>query len=102
MTTHQTPPCYHQIRCLPRFRGKLPVILEQGQGVTRDYNTAGVYFLTEGTYTPGEAISFTLLLNHQVNGVPMRVQCRGTVVRTSPEKHLLGVAVTLNSYSFAA
>lgn len=91
---------YHKIRRFPRFKGAIPVILEHGKGITRDYSTAGVYFLTEGYYAPGEALSFTLLFNHHPDGRSMRVQCQGTVLRTNEEEQKLGVAVKVTAHTF--
>ena len=102
MTCNQTHADYHKIRLVPRFQGEIPVILDQGDGVTRDYSTAGIYFLTEASYAPGDAVNFTLLLNNQPNGRSVRVQCRGTVVRTSPEENRLGVAVKVEDHRFTS
>jgi hypothetical protein len=101
MTSTQIDSGYHKIRRFPRYKGAIPVILEHGKGITRDYSTAGVYFLTEGYYTPGETLSFTLVFNHHPDGRPMQVQCRGTVLRTDLEEQQLGVAVKVNNHTFA-
>ena len=101
MIDNQQVSSYHKIRRFPRFKGAIPVLLEHGKGITRDYSTAGVYFLTEGHYALGETVSFTLLFNHDPDGRPMRVQCRGTVVRTDPKEQNLGVAVKVSNHTFA-
>ncbi len=101
MNSNQTRPIYHQTRRFPRFKGEIPVILDHGDGITRDYSTAGVYFLTEGSYAPGEALNFTLVLNNQPDGRPVRVRCQGTVIRTTPEEQKLGVAVKVDAHTFA-
>lgn len=88
------------MRRAPRYKGSLPVLLSNGTGVTRDYSTAGIYFVTECNLTQGSEVDFVLLFNHLDAGKQMRVNCRGTVVRTRPDDGRCGVAVALNSHAF--
>lgn len=88
------------MRRAPRFKGTLPVLLDTGTGVTRDYSTVGVYFVTDVDLCQGSPIDFVLLFNHLDAGREMRVSCKGTVVRTRQDNGRLGVAVQLNQHTF--
>lgn len=70
------------------------------RGVTRDYSTAGVFFYVDVKIDQGDSIDFSMIFNHLDAGRRMRVNCHGTVVRTSREKERYGVAVRLNSHTF--
>ncbi len=83
-----------------RFPGKIPVMLKQGTGLTRDYSVDGVYFVTDQPLSPGEEIELTLLLNYQTAGQGMRLGCRGKVQRVEHCSEKLGVAVAVHCYLF--
>jgi hypothetical protein len=77
----------------------LPIELEQGTGLTRDFNAQGVFFETDQVLSARETINFFIPLE-QSYGQPVRVHCRGEVVRVETGGEKLGVAVALHSYSF--
>jgi hypothetical protein len=81
-----------------RFRVALPVELPDGTAVTRDISTCGVFFKTTRVFVPGECIRFALILEHVAPGPPLRLQCRGRVVRVEPYSDGLGVAVAITAY----
>ncbi len=87
-------------RHAPRYTGELPVLLGSAMGVTRDYSTSGVYFYINAKLSKGDPADFTVIFNQLDAGRQMRVNCRGTVVRTKQEKDRLGVAVQLSSHTF--
>jgi len=89
-----------EMRRAPRFKGSLPVLLDKGTGVTRDYSTAGIYFVTDNEFAEGSQLSFIILFNHLDAGKQMRVNCRGTVVRIRPDNGRCGIAVQLNAHDF--
>jgi len=37
----------------PRHRGKLPVELEPGKSITRDFSGSGAFFETDRSFSPG-------------------------------------------------
>ena len=77
-----------------RINIALPVILENASGVTRDVTAGGAYFWTNGTFTVGQPICFTL----ERNTVPTETisRCRGYVLRTELHRdHLMGVATSI-------
>ena len=84
----------------PRHRGKLPVELESGKGVTRDFSGSGVFFETDRSFTPGQPIEFTLVLEHIDPERPVRLRCKGEIVRVEESGEKIGVAAAINSYTF--
>ena len=87
-------------RKAPRYNGALPVELGSSRGVTRDYSIAGVFFYIDVQLAQGDPVNFSMIFNHLDAGRQMRVNCHGTVVRSSRERERYGVAVQLNSHSF--
>jgi len=84
----------------PRHPGKLPVQLESGVGVTRDFSSSGVFFETDRSFTPGQPIEFTLVLEHIDPQRPVRLKCRGEIIRVEESGQKIGVAAAINSYTF--
>lgn len=91
---------FHDDRKSRRFSGKIPVMLKQGTGMTRDYSADGVYFVTDQDVTPGEQIELVMLLDHQSLGAGVRLRCRGDVVRVEPRDDKAGVAVAISKHLF--
>ena len=78
----------------------LPVQLQNGDGVTRDVSTSGVFFETDLSFRAGSGITFSLILEHADPAGPIRVQCQGTVVRVERVREGFGVAVAINRHRF--
>ena len=87
------------MRRAPRLTGELPVRLANGSGVTRDFNSLGVYFITDQSFNVNEPVDFNFTLSNQLGGRSVQVQCAGNVVRVEPLESKFGVAVTLGSFS---
>jgi PilZ domain len=85
-----------------RFQMALPVELPQGMGITRDLSARGVFFQTDCLLAPGELIQFALVLEYVDPGGPVRLQCRGRVVRLERQGGTLGVAVAITAYRLDA
>jgi len=83
-----------------RHRGKLPVELESGKGITRDFSGSGVFFETNRSFSPGQPIEFTLVLEHIDPERPVRLKCRGEIIRVEESGQMIGVAASINLYSF--
>ncbi len=94
------PLSFPERRKATRFRGKLPVELEQGTGLTRDFSALGVFFETDQSLTVGESIKFVIPLDYSDWGHPFRIRCQGEVLRVEPGGEKVGVAVAIHSYSF--
>jgi hypothetical protein len=83
-----------------RYQAALPVELTQGTGITRNLSACGVFFETDCAFCTGEVIEFTLVLEYLDPGRPVRLQCRGRVVRVDQHGRIMGVAVEITDYRF--
>ena len=90
----------HENRKSKRFPGTIPVILKQGTGLTRDYSTDGVYFVTDQAISLGEQLELVMLLDHQSMGAAVRLRCQGDVVRVEKNEGMTGVAVAISKHLF--
>jgi hypothetical protein len=81
-----------------RFQMALPVELAEGTAVTRDVSACGVFLETSRVFILGECIQFTLILEQVDPGQPVRLHCRGRVVRLEPCGTGSGVAVAISAY----
>lgn len=90
----------NEARRAPRYKVKLPVEFETGKGFTQDCSASGIYFKTDRSFTRGQPLEFTLFLEHIDPGGPVRVKCLGEIVRVEENGGEIGVAATINSYSF--
>lgn len=79
-----------------RFTGAIQIELKEGSGITRDFSTEGVFFLTGQSLSLGEQLDFVMKLSyaHPSRTIPLR--CRGEVVRIEPDLEKLGVAVAIS------
>ena len=83
-----------------RRKGKFPVVLENSKGITRDFSNSGIFFETDKSFTPGQAIDFTIVMEYVDPDRPVHLKCRGAIVRVEEKGNKLGIAATINSYSF--
>jgi hypothetical protein len=88
-------------RRAPRFRVELLVELAHETGITRDISDGGVFFVTQGLFSPGDPIELTLIFEHLDPDHPVRLQCLGQVVRVEQEDGKTGVAVAITAYRLA-
>lgn len=84
----------------PRYKSKLPMEIESGEGVTRDFSGSGIFFETEGCFSPGQQIDFSFILEHVDPEHTVRITCKGEIVRVEEKGKKIGVAASINSYSF--
>jgi hypothetical protein len=84
-----------------RFWVELPVEWEHETGITRDISDGGVFFVTQRSCSPGDPIEFTLVFEHLDPDHPVRLQCRGQVVRVEQDDGKTGVAVAIAGYRVA-
>src|SRR4030042_198409 len=83
-----------------RHLGALPVELEDGKGSPRDFSSSGIFFETDKSFTPGQAIEFTIVLEHVDPAHPVRLKCMAEIVRVEESGQKIGVATAIHSYSF--
>jgi hypothetical protein len=87
-------------RRVPRHRGKLPISLKSGEGITRDFNVSGIYFETDRSFSAGQTIEFTIELKHADPAHPVRMTCKGEIVRVEQSGDKIGVAASIEKISF--
>lgn len=83
-----------------RHLGELPVEFSSGKGISRDYSGSGIFFETDKTFSPGQMIEFSIVLNDINPNVPRYLRCSGEIVRVEDNGQKIGVAATINTYSF--
>ena len=76
--------------------------LLEGTGITRDLSVCGVFFETAHIFAIGEVIQFALVLEYIDPRQPVRLQCRGHVVRRERQGNTMGVAVAIKAYRLDA
>jgi hypothetical protein len=88
-----------ELRESPRCPGAIPVITEAGKGITRDFSGSGVFFETNGSFSPGQSIEFSFVLEHLYPDRPVCLKCKGAIVRVEKNGLKIGVAATIDSYT---
>ncbi len=83
-----------------RFSGEIPIELQHGTGVTRDCSSDGVYFVTDQSFSVGEEIEFSMLLEHSGLEYPLRLRCLGEVLRAESFSMKTDVAVAFSMRAF--
>jgi hypothetical protein len=93
-----------------RFDLKLPISIEASDsakkldGITDNVSAAGVYLHANARLQVGSQVSFEIILPREVTGgnADVKLQCRGTVVRTEPgnSQDKTGVACVIDGYEF--
>lgn len=82
-----------------RFDTRLPLRLEQGEGVVRNVSANGIYFVTDVALRVGEPVKFTLEFQNFPGG-SIRAHCIARVVRVEEQGEKNGVAASINSFEF--
>lgn len=73
---------------------KIPITLENGEGVTRDANSTGVYFESDVDCAAGSEIKFSMKFENP--GCPVMVwNCKGRVVRVEQNGGKRGIAAQI-------
>ena len=83
-----------------RHRGRLPIYMKGGEGITRDFNVSGIYFETDRAFSTGQSIAFSIVLKYADPDHPVRMNCRGEIVRVEASGARIGVAASIDSLSF--
>jgi hypothetical protein len=83
-----------------RYPVHLDVNLENGKGVSRDVSASGIYFETDAALTPGQVINFSFCLEKVYPDVRLDLKCAGTIARIDQRGGRVGVAVTIDAWSF--
>jgi hypothetical protein len=83
-----------------RFKAEIPIELKQGTGVTKDFSTDGILFVTDQVISVGEQIEFVMLLNHTGTEYAVRLRCRGDVLRVESGAITKEVATAITEHLF--
>jgi hypothetical protein len=83
-----------------RHRDATPIEFKDGEGVTRDFSSTGIFFETEKSFTQGQSVDFTIVLENVDPERLVRVKCRGEIIRVEESGQKIGVAVAISSYNF--
>lgn len=83
-----------------RYKVKMPVDFESGQGITRDFSASGIFFETDKSFSVGQNIEFNILMDHIDSSGPVQVKCLGKIVRVEKSGKKIGIAASINSYAF--
>lgn len=95
-------------RTTRRFSLDLPIsvkFLDNGQrelaGHTRDVSSRGVFMYLDTDITTGAPIEFIMTLPPEITlADPIRVRCKGKILRVDKAAQGQGVAVTIEKYDF--
>jgi hypothetical protein len=83
-----------------RYKVKMPVDFESGKGITRDFSASGIFFETDKSFSVGQNIEFSILMDHIDSTGPVQVKCLGKIVRIEKSGKMIGIAAAINSYAF--
>jgi hypothetical protein len=86
-------------RLEPRYALSVPIRIGDVQATTVDLSTAGVAFVSPVPFTTEETIAFSVTL--KCTGVPVQMDCRGTVTRTEACRGAFLVAATIDHFRIA-
>ena len=81
-----------------RFDLEVPVIFDNGCGLSRDMSLSGIYFVTNQPFTPGRTVKFSVRLEHIRPGKPLQLDCQGQVLRIEYVGEQFGVAASISNY----
>ena len=74
--------------------------IKGGIGITSDFSSSGICFETDRSFSVGQPIEFNIILEYVDPAGPIQVTCRGEIVRVEENGHKIGVAATVDSYTF--
>lgn len=73
-----------------------PVEFRGGTGVTRDLSVNGVFFVCDTPMVVGSRLSVSILFDDNLADMPVRMDCKGTIVRIEQLSGKVGVAMRLD------
>ncbi|HYL92011.1 MAG TPA: PilZ domain-containing protein [Alphaproteobacteria bacterium] len=95
-------------RSTRRFALDLPITLKFSQespadvgGHTRDVSSRGVFIYVDSRVAEGDPLEFVMTLPPEITlADPIRVRCKGKVVRIEKNGTTQGIAVAIDKYDF--
>ena len=82
-----------------RYKGDISLEVKGGTGLTRDFNSSGIFFVTDQVLSVGERLEVVMLLEHICLGLIWRLHCEGEVLRVEPTVEKIGVAFAITSHT---
>ena len=89
---------FFERRMSVRYNGKISLEVKEGKGLTRDFSSSGIYFVTDQVLSVGERLEVVMLLEHIGMERVWRLHCEGKVLRVEPTVEKIGVAFAINSH----
>ena len=87
-------------RASQRIQVEVPVYIGQEKAVTRDVSWAGIFFLTDQAFLQGGELNFSLDLSYALPGKPIKLDCRGEVIRIEQFGDKFGIAARINDFQY--
>lgn len=87
-------------RASQRIQVEVPVYIGQEKAVTRDVSWAGIYFMTNQSFSEGGDLSFSMDLNYALPGKPIKLDCQGEVIRVERHGEKFGIAAKINNFQY--
>ena len=87
-------------RASQRIQVEVPVYIGNEKATTRDVSWAGIYFLTDQSFTEGGELSFALDLSYALPGKPIKLDCQGEVIRIEQHGDKFGIAAKINNFQY--
>jgi len=91
---------HHEKRASQRIQVEVPVYIGGEKAVTRDISWAGIYFLTDQSFSEGGNLSFSLDLTYALPGKPIKLDCQGEVIRVEAHGGKYGIAAKINNFQY--
>ena len=83
---------------MPRYEVELPIQVGPTPGTTKDVSVSGVRLVTNVPLSKDDHVSFTFRFPQAVIGVPVSVDCEGSVIRVIPvDGNKFDIAITIDS-----
>lgn len=92
--------CIDEKRASQRIDVEVPVHIGHERAYTRDISWAGIYFVTNQSFLEGRDLRFSLDLSYALPGKPIKLDCRGEVIRVETHGERYGVAVKINNFQY--
>lgn len=86
-------------RLEPRYALSVPMRIGDVVATTTDLSLAGVAFVSPVPFPPNSTITFSIVL--RASGMPVQMDCTGTITRTDPAGPAFRVAATIDRFRIA-
>jgi hypothetical protein len=88
----------HKVARAERHPVSIPISVGTKTGLAKDISATGIYFEIDVTQKVGSNITF--LLELMTPGAPIKINCKGKVIRLENKTNCIGVAATIKDSEF--